>query len=304
MVQVLGYTFSRLSADTLPPGRVVELPGRGTTYFYDQPGPPGAPTLVLIHGLAASGALNWFPAFGPLSERFRVVAVDLRGHGHGMPATGRYRLSDCADDVAALADVLGLERFIPVGYSLGGPVAELLWRRHHDRIVGMVLCATSRNFGGTARERLFFRGLFGVNVALQAARYLPWVGGDADPADAPIEPSQLEGTRLPRWAMSELRRCSPTTVLAAVSAMGKFSSHEWAGEIDVPTAVVVTTKDKLVAPSRQIKLARAIPNATLHPAHTDHTACVLGARRFVPALVEACDSVADRIPAGAESASS
>jgi 3-oxoadipate enol-lactonase len=303
MAQVLGYTFSRLAPDTLPPGRALELPGRGTTYFYDQPGPAGAPTLVLIHGLAASGALNWFPAFGPLSERFRVIAVDLRGHGHGIPATGRYRLSDCADDVAALADVLGLERIVPVGYSLGGPVAQLLWRRHRDRVEGLVFCATSRNFGGSARERWFFSGLWGLNVALQAARYLPWVGRETPPPQTPVEVAALEGERLPRWAMSELRRCSPGTMVAAISAMGRFSSHEWVGEIDVPTAVVVTTKDKLVAPSRQIKLARAIPNATLHPAHTDHAACVLGARRFVPALVDACDSVGDRIEAGAASVS-
>ena len=40
-----------------------------------------------------------------------------------------------------------------------------------------------------------------------------------------------------------------------------------------------------------------IPGATIHPAHTDHAACVLGARRFVPALVQACNSVADRLPA-------
>ncbi len=298
MVQVLGYTFSRLGPDTLPPGRALELPGRGSTYFYEQPGPPGAPTLVLIHGLGASGALNWFPAFGPLSERFRVIAVDLRGHGRGIPARGRYRLSDCADDVAALADALGLERIIPVGYSLGGPVAQLLWRRHRDRIEGLVFCATSRNFGGKPQERWFFRGLFGVNVAIQAARALPWVHETTPAAEAP-EPTELAGTRLPNWAMSELRRCNPGTVLAAVGAMGRFSSHEWIGEIDVPTAVVVTTKDKLVSPARQIKLAQAIPGATLHPAATDHAACVLGARRFVPALVEACDSVADRLQGAA-----
>ena len=43
------------------------------------------------------------------------------------------------------------------------------------------------------------------------------------------------------------------------------------------------------------KLAQAIPGATIHPADTDHAACVLGARAFVPALVEACGSVADRL---------
>ena len=296
MVQVLGYTLSRLAADSLPPGRAVELPGRGTTFVYEQAGPPDAPTLILIHGLAASGALNWFPAFGPLSERYRVVAVDLRGHGHGIPSKGLYRLADCADDVAALADALDIDRFIPVGYSLGGPVAQLVWHRHRERVEGMVLCATSRNFGGTTRERWFYGSLWGAIVGLQVARHVPPFRRRTR-EEPPFDPAALDGTRMPRWALAELRRCSPSTLLAAMNALGRFSSHEWIGQVDVPTAVVVTTKDKFVAAPRQLKLAQAIPGATVHPAHTDHAACVLGARRFIPALLEACASVADRVEA-------
>jgi hypothetical protein len=67
------------------------------------------------------------------------------------------------------------------------------------------------------------------------------------------------------------------------------------GEIDVPTAVVVTTRDRGVPPSRQIKLAQSIPGATIHPVEAGHTACMFGSQRFVPVLLEACDSVADRI---------
>jgi 3-oxoadipate enol-lactonase len=298
MVQVIGYTFSRVSAETLPPGRPVELPGRGTTFIYDQAGPAGAPTLVLLHGLGATGALNWFPSFGPLSQRFRVVAVDLRGHGRGIPLAGPFRMADCADDLVALADALGVDRIIPVGYSLGGPIAQLLWYRHRDRVDGMVLCATSRNFRGTPVERIMYGSLGGAVFAFQVARRLPWFRRGAQAAEA-IEAAEVDGMRLPRWAIDELRRCSPAAFMAAAHAIGRFTSHEWIGEVDVPTAVVVTAKDRLVSPARQLKLAQSIPGATIHPAHTDHTACVLGARRFVPALVAACDSVADRLPARA-----
>jgi hypothetical protein len=81
-----------------------------------------------------------------------------------------------------------------------------------------------------------------------------------------------------------------------MSALGRFSSHEWIGEVDVPAAVVVTTKDRFIAPARQIKLANAIPGATIHPVHAGHAACVLSYRRFVPGLVEACESVASKLP--------
>jgi pimeloyl-ACP methyl ester carboxylesterase len=293
--EVIGLSLGRVSADAVPSGRPVGLAGRGTILAYEMPGPRRAPALLLLHGLGASGRLNWFPAFGPLSEQFRVVAMDLRGHGHGLRAGSRYRLVDCADDAIALLDALGVERCIPVGYSLGGPVAQLMWRHHRDRVEGLVLCATSRNFSGKPHEKWAYRSLWGAVTALRLANALPWPRRTPPTATPPPAPEHLDGVRLPWWAMSEMRRCDPVAMIGAAYALGRFTSHRWVGEIDVPTAVVVTLRDRLVTPSRQIKLARAIPGATIHPADTDHAACVLGARAFVPALVEACTSVAGRL---------
>ena len=80
----------------------------------------------------------------------------------------------------------------------------------------------------------------------------------------------------------------PATIMQAVRAVIRFSSHDWVASIDVPTAVLITTRDQLVPPSRQYKLARAIPNARIFEVDGDHLACVTAADRFVPALVEAC----------------
>jgi pimeloyl-ACP methyl ester carboxylesterase len=55
----------------VPPGRFVDLPGRGTTFIREAPGPVGAPTVVLLHGLGATGGLNWLWCFEPLSSRYR-----------------------------------------------------------------------------------------------------------------------------------------------------------------------------------------------------------------------------------------
>jgi pimeloyl-ACP methyl ester carboxylesterase len=289
------HPLRRLSADAVPEGKPVELAGRGTVLVYDMPGPRDAPTLLLLHGLGASGLLNWFPAFGPLSERFRVIAMDLRGHGRGLRAGANYRLRDCADDGVALMDALQLERCIPVGYSLGGPVAQLMWRHHRDRVDGLVLCATSRNFRGKPHEKWGFLSLWGAVTALRLADALPWPHRSPPRPIPPPEADVLDGVRLPQWAFREMLRCNPAAMLGAAYALGQFTSHDWAGTIDVPSAVVVTMRDQLVSPSRQRKLARAIPSATVHEANTDHAACVLGARCFIPALVEACDSVADRL---------
>jgi pimeloyl-ACP methyl ester carboxylesterase len=289
--EVLGLSMQKLAAVSRPPGRAVEVPGRGRTFVYEMDGPDDAPVLFLIHGLVASTQLNWFPAFPILADHFRVVATDLRGHGRGFTVGSRFRLADCADDIAAVADALGIEKFIPVGYSLGGPVAQLAWHRHRDRVEGLVLAATSRNFGGTMRERTWYRTVPGIVFGAQLASRLRRGGRE------PNDEEELElgdDAFVTRWAMEELRRVSPTVALQAMSTMGRFSSHEWIGEIDVPTAVVVTTKDRFISPTRQIKLANAIPGATVHPVHGGHAACVLAYRRFVPALLDACESVVSR----------
>src|ERR1700682_5001469 len=110
----------------LPPGRMVRLPGRGTVFLRECPGPPDAEAVVLIHGLGTSADLNWFAAYGPLRRKFRVLAIDMRGHGRGIKTRRPFRLEDCADDVAALAEVLGIRRLMAVGYSMGGLLAALL----------------------------------------------------------------------------------------------------------------------------------------------------------------------------------
>ncbi len=93
-----------------PPGELVELPGRGSTYVTDTPGPSDdAPTVVLLHALGCTGLLTWYPCIEPLSRRYRVVTMDQRWHGQGIRSE-EFSLYDCADDVGALIDVLGPER--------------------------------------------------------------------------------------------------------------------------------------------------------------------------------------------------
>ncbi len=274
----------------VPVGRAIELPGRGTTFVREAAGPAGARTLLLLHGWTATGGLNWFPSFAPLAETFNVVAIDHRGHGRGIRSRRRFRLEDCADDAVALADELGIDTFIPVGYSMGGPIAQLTWHRHADRVDGLVLCATSRNFRGQPIERALFGAMTGLSVA---ARVTPasWhrsVSGRMltrrlDPASA-----------LGEWARSEMLRNDPRVLIEAGHALGRFTSRDWISGVDVPTAVVVTERDSVVPPHRQHKLAASIAGATMNPVQGDHGVCALDPERFVPALLEACTSVATR----------
>lgn len=277
----------------LPPGHPVHLPGRGTTWVHDSGEPTGraeSPPLLLLHGWTATGALNWFGAIPDLAAHHRVVTIDHRGHGRGIRSGRRFRLEDCADDVAALADELGIATFVPVGYSMGGPIAQLVWHRHRERVDGLVLCATTRNFRGRPVERALFSAMNGLSLA---TRVTP-TAWQTTMARRIIGRRIDDGSAFATWARSEMRRNDPRTIVEAGQAIGAFTSHEWIGGVDVPTAVVVTEADTVVPPSRQRKLAQAIPGATVHPVAGDHGVCVMEPRRFVPPLLDACASVAHR----------
>ena len=98
----------------------------------------------------------------PGAIRARELRLDHRGHGQGIKSRSSFRLEDCADDVVALADTLGINTFIPVGYSMGGTIAQLIWKQHVHRVSGLVLCSTAPIFAKSREERLGFLGLTGL----------------------------------------------------------------------------------------------------------------------------------------------
>jgi len=277
-----------LTEAAMPLTRLVKLPGRGTMRVWECPGPRGAETVVLIHGVACTAELNWGKVFAPLARHFRVVAADLRGHGDGIALRSRFRLEDCADDFAALAGVLDIGRFTAVGYSMGGMVAQLLYRRHPALLSGLVLCSTARNVGGSGAEQLAALTVPAVAAALRWNPMLQLMGAEFF-GMALLGPSDDPATG--RWVRAQLHRTSLATVVSAMQAVCEFSSNSWIGQVDVPTAVVITDQDRVVPADRQLELARAIPGAALYRVDADHAVCITAPQVFARTLLEACQSV-------------
>ena len=244
--------------------------------------------VVLLHGWTASADLNWFTCYGPLSDHYRVVAFDHRGHGRGLRSRRAFRLEDCADDVAAVADELGVESFVPVGYSMGGPIAQLVWQRHRERVDGLVLCATAPYFAGRRPERLSFVGLTGL-AAL--ARVTPTQARDWITDQVYL---QRRTESWGPWAAEQVALHDWRMILEAGKAIGEFSSSDWINEVDVPTSIVVTMDDQVVPPRRQVKLWDWIPGAEVFRVPGGHDAVVADARRFVPQLLRAVEHAARR----------
>ncbi|HEU4840710.1 MAG TPA: alpha/beta fold hydrolase [Ilumatobacteraceae bacterium] len=272
----------------VPRGRHLWLEDRGRTFVRELTGPAGAPTVVLLHGWTATADLNWWASYIPLAQHFNVVAIDHRGHGRGIRSADPFRLEQCADDVAALAAALGLEQIIPVGYSMGGPVAQLVWRRHRHLVAGLVLCATSASFQGTPRERML-AGLATGTSALAGAVPLGRLTSAAL--------GKWTGWRSRReaawWGFEEVGRHDWTQILEAGRETLRFDSRSWIGGIDVPTAVVVTDDDGVVPTARQWALAAQVPGASVWPVHGSHAVCTTSPERFVPSLVAACRRVGE-----------
>jgi 3-oxoadipate enol-lactonase len=275
----------------LPPARTVELADLGELNVRHVEGPDGAPTIALLHGWTASADINYFSAYEALSEHFSIIAFDQRGHGSGLRSKKSFRLEDCADDVIRVADVLGIEHLIGVGYSMGGTIAQLLWKQHPERVSGLVLCATAPYFSERREERLSFMGLNGLATL---ARLTPGQARDWFSEQFYL---QRKSESWGPWAISQAAQHDWRMVLEAGHAVGQFSSLEWAHTIDVPTSVVVTLDDPVVPKSRQVKLFDLIPDADVFRVKGEHDAIVAHADRFVPTLVRAIDSVARRAKA-------
>ena len=264
---------------------VVELPGRERVVVREWPGPAGAPVLALIPGVALDVDINWSEVAPALARRYRVLAFDLRGHGRGLPISGTFRLEDCADDIAAVLLTLGVGPVVPVGFSIGGMVAQLLWRRHRDLVAGLVLCSTARNVTGSPWERVMALAMpWAVVTASWLAPFAP-VGTDV--IAGPLLDSRLTSEQR-RAAAARMRRVPLATALDAMRAACGFTSHEWIGGVDVSTAVLITRHDRIVAPQRQRKLAAAVPGAAVVEIDGDHGVFLADPARFREGLLRAC----------------
>ena len=272
----------------LPPGRLIDIPDRGQTFIREVQGPDNAPTLILLHGWTATADLNWFTCFEELGKHFNVVALDHRGHGQGIRSRSAFRLEDCADDVVALADILGINTFIPVGYSMGGTIAQLIWKQHEHRVNGLVLCSTAPIFAKSREERLGFLGLTGL---ARIARFTPTQTVDWITEQVYLQ-RKAEG--LDQWALEEMSGHDWRQILEAGKEIGSFNSLKWLSEVDVPTSVVITTQDQVIPPERQQRLLDLLKDVDVHLVDGGHNAIYAEQRTYVPKLVAACNSVYQR----------
>ena len=118
------------------------LPLAGRRLYYDLVGPEGGPVVCITHSLASDGG-SWteqVPAL--LAVGFRVLRLDMRGHGGSDAVEGDYTMSQLAGDVASVLDALGFERVHYIGLSIGGMIGQAFALEHGHRLISALWCDT------------------------------------------------------------------------------------------------------------------------------------------------------------------
>ena len=229
------------------------------------------PPLVLVHGVTL-GVNTWAPQLRELADHHRVIAVGQRGHGRSVAGADGYTLERLADDLLEVMEALEVTGAVLVGHSMGGMVSQLLAVRRPEElrrhVAALVLLATSAGpmvpgpgggmlatvlAGGADRslrraDRLG-RGLFPFE---DIGPWLARVSFGSHPVPAQVE-----------LARSMIAAMSPAAMSGLLGPLLAFDVHDRIHAIDLPTRVVVGTRDVLTPPRMARVMAGAIPGAAL-----------------------------------------
>jgi pimeloyl-ACP methyl ester carboxylesterase len=238
--------------------------------------------VILVHGLACDHVPNWrLPRiFQRLSRRYRVIALDLRGHGKSDKPhdPAQYGL-ELVEDIVRLMDHLGIGKAHVVGYSLGGFITLKLALRHPDRLLSAAPCGAGWSANPAEELKLLFSLSEDVDQGRGLTVLLNWLQALKKPLPAPVLWFMHRLTSLfnDMKAISCLLRNTPALVATEAEVRGNV----------VPCLAIVGGDDRMRLFAEQ--MASAMPNLELLilPG-CDHFTTLLS-RKMVPALMAFLD---------------
>lgn len=221
---------------------------------FQQTGNPDAPAVVLLGSLGSDLSM-WQPQIHALSNRYRVIAVDHRGHGKSPVPAGPYSIADLAGDVIALLDSLELESVHLVGLSLGGAVSQWIAAHHPTRVETLTLMCTSSQFAPAQpwidRARAVRAdGIASIAAAVVGRWFTPGLA-ENDPELVARHVAMVEATPDEGYA-------------ACCEALSTWDGRNDLARIVAPTLLVAGEQDPATPPSTLGAIADGIADAVLH----------------------------------------
>lgn len=211
------------------------------------------PPVVLLHPIGLDRTC-WQAVTCELAQRYRIVAVDLRGHGSSPDAGADLAVEHYADDVAQLIAGLQCGPAAIVGVSFGGMVAQAVALRYPDLVAALVAAACPATLPDEGRAAMQERG----------ARAL--AGGMAAVVDETITRWFTDGFRnAPEVAAVRLRLLAdrPANWAAAWNAIARVDLLPWLSSIRAPTLALAAEQDRAIPVAAVQAIAGAIPGAAL-----------------------------------------
>lgn len=247
----------------------------GSPLFYETFGAStgGTTPALFCDGIGCDGYV-WRYLREDLADRFGIHP-HYRGHGRTAPPRDpkRVTIEDLADDVATILDDVAVDRAVLVGHSMGVQVALETYRRHRDRVAGLILVC-----GAPSHPLKTFRGSAALEDLLpMIQKWIHRVPGVVNRVTRTLLPTRLAyevASRLEiRRELVEpadfmpylegLSRIDARLFVAMLSSAGQHSADDLLPTIEVPTLVVAGSRDGFTPPDRSRAMADAIPDAEL-----------------------------------------
>jgi len=248
--------------------------------YFDLAGPRNAPVVCFTHSLAADGGM-WNEQLVPLlAAGYRVLRLDMRGHGGSEAIAGDYTMDALADDVKGALDVLGIGRVHFIGLSIGGMIGQGFALSYPDRLVSLMLCDTHPSSPDDSA------GLWNQRKAAVARGHV------AALADGNMErwfTSEFKGANPQRWKEIHSTICgtSDAGFLGCAAAIQNFDYLARLPTIRTPTLVVCGDEDGATPPERNRLIASTIPGARYEGiARARHLPNVERPEQFTPIMMQ------------------
>ncbi|KOG31439.1 alpha/beta fold hydrolase [Streptomyces resistomycificus] len=228
------------------------------TLTYDDEGPreSEAIPLVFLHGWTADRH-RWDHQMAHFAPRRRVIRLDLRGHGESR-GSGARTIDDLATDVLTLLDHLKVDRFVPVGHSMGGMIAQTIALAHPERVERMVLV-------NSISKMTYSRGRGLLMAASTLVPFKLFVAANIQRAFAPGHPREEIRSYIGASAATPRE-----VVMTLYGAMRAFDVLDRVPEIAAPTLLVHGYHDVQLPVAQMLRMAKAYPDAVVRILDAGH----------------------------------
>ncbi len=233
---------------------------------YRVEGPADGSKLVLSNSLGTDFR-SWAAVAGRLSDRYRILRYDTRGHGLTVCPEGAYSIERLGDDLAGVMDAAGFGRAVVCGLSVGGVTAQQLHKAHPGKVRALILCDTAAKIGDDAMWQARIDNALGEDgIAGMADAILQRWFSDGFAKNDPVA---FAGWR-------NMLVHTPAAGYAGVShALKDGDLRDHCASIGVPTLVICGAEDGATTPAMNKELAEAIPGARyLEIPGSGHLPCI------------------------------